>query len=47
MGGAVHGSEGCFALSGHYAGLDAKSAPLVKIDGALWNDFYRRLAAVW
>ena len=37
MGGNVHGSEGCFALSDHYAGLDAKNAPLVKIDGSLWE----------
>ena len=42
------GQMGFFDLANRYAGLDAKNEPLVKIDGLVpWEDFRRRLEAVW
>ena len=43
-----HGPNGFFDIANRYAGLDAKNAPLVKINAIVeWEDFQVRLEAVW
>ena len=43
-----HGPNGFFDIANRYAGLDAKNAPLVKINALVaWEDFRGRLEAVW
>ena len=42
------GQMGFFDIANRYAGLDAKNAPLVKIDEVVpWEDFRPRLEAAW
>ena len=42
------GQTGFFDIANRYAGLDAKNAPLVKINALVaWEDFRGRLEAVW
>ena len=39
---------GFFDIANRYAGLDAKSDPLLKIDNVVpWKDFCPHLEAVW
>ena len=39
---------GFFDIANHYAGLDAKNYPLLKIDSVVtWEEFRHHLEAVW